>query len=34
MGAIITNNQKLYDKLFLITKSCGAVPGPMDCFLA
>ncbi len=34
MGALITNNQKLYDKLFLITKSCGAVPGPMDCFLA
>ena len=34
MGALITNNQKLYQKLFLITKSCGAVPGPMDCFLA
>ena len=34
MGALITNNQKIYDKLFLITKSCGAVPGPMDCFLA
>ena len=34
MGAIITNSQELYDKLFLITKSCGAVPGPMDCFLA
>ena len=34
MGALITNNQKLYDELFLITKSCGAVPGPMDCFLA
>ncbi|MBJ04938.1 MAG: cystathionine gamma-synthase [Flavobacteriales bacterium] len=34
MGALITNNPKLYEKLFLITKSCGAVPGPMDCFLA
>jgi len=34
MGALITNNKTLYEKLFLITKSCGAVPGPMDCFLA
>ena len=34
MGALITNNKKLYEQLFLITKSCGAVPGPMDCFLA
>ena len=34
MGALIMNNSKLYDQLFLITKSCGAVPGPMDCFLA
>ena len=28
------NNVNIYDKLFLITKSCGAIPGPMDCFLA
>ena len=34
MGALILNNQKIYNDLFLITKSCGAVPGPMDCFLA
>ena len=34
MGAIVTNDKFLYQKLFLITKSCGAVPGPMDCFLA
>ena len=34
MGALSTNNQEIYDRLFLITKSCGAVPGPMDCFLA
>ncbi|MAQ70216.1 MAG: cystathionine gamma-synthase [Flavobacteriales bacterium] len=34
MGALIINNSELYDQLFLITKSCGAVPGPMDCFLA
>lgn len=34
MGALIMNNPKLYNRLFLITKSCGAIPGPMDCFLA
>tara|TARA_B100001142_G_C14225441_1_gene613286 strand:+ start:1 stop:843 length:843 start_codon:yes stop_codon:yes gene_type:complete len=34
MGALIMNDLKIYEKLFLITKSCGAVPGPMDCFLA
>ena len=34
MGALVLNNQVIYEKLFLITKSCGAVPGPMDCFLA
>ena len=34
MGALVLNNQKIYNDLFLITKSCGAVPGPMDCFLA
>ena len=34
MGALVVNNQIIYEKLFLITKSCGAVPGPMDCFLA
>ena len=34
LGALITNTKTIYEKLFLITKSCGAVPGPMDCFLA
>ena len=34
LGALITNNKNLYENLFLITKSCGAIPGPMDCFLA
>ena len=34
MGALVLNNKRLYEELFLITKSCGAVPGPMDCFLA
>lgn len=32
-GAIMLNDQKLRDKLYFIQKSCGAVPGPMDCFL-
>ena len=34
MGALIMKKTSIYKKLFLITKSCGAVPGPMDCFLA
>ncbi len=32
-GALILNNQELRDQLYFIQKSCGAVPGPMDCFL-
>ena len=27
------NDKELREKLYLIQKSCGAVPGPMDCFL-
>ncbi len=27
------NDQKLRDELYFIQKSCGAVPGPQDCFL-
>jgi cystathionine beta-lyase/cystathionine gamma-synthase len=27
------NDAKLREELFFIQKSCGAVPGPMDCFL-
>jgi cystathionine beta-lyase/cystathionine gamma-synthase len=27
------NDQELRDQLYFIQKSCGAVPGPMDCFL-
>lgn len=34
MGALVANNQELYDRLYFITNSSGAVPGPMDCFLA
>lgn len=33
MGAICTNNDKLYDELAFIANSCGATPGPMDSFL-
>jgi len=32
-GALIMNDSILRDQLFFIQKSCGAVPGPMDCFL-
>lgn len=32
-GALMINDQKLRDDLYFIQKSCGAVPGPMDCFL-
>ena len=33
MGALMMNSDELREKLFFIQKSCGAVPGPMDCFL-
>jgi cystathionine beta-lyase/cystathionine gamma-synthase len=33
-GALMLNDQKLRDDLYFIQKSCGAVPGPQDCFLA
>lgn len=32
-GALIVNDKTLRDELHFIQKSCGAVPGPMDCFL-
>jgi cystathionine beta-lyase/cystathionine gamma-synthase len=32
-GALIINDKALRDELYFIQKSCGAVPGPMDCFL-
>ncbi len=32
-GALIMNDNSLKDQLYFIQKSCGAVPGPMDCFL-
>jgi cystathionine gamma-lyase len=33
MGALVTNDTALYDRLYFILNSCGANPGPMDCFL-
>jgi len=32
-GCLMMNDQELRDQLYFIQKSCGAVPGPMDCFL-
>lgn len=33
MGALITNDNTLHEQLYFILNSCGANPGPMDCFL-
>jgi len=32
-GCLVINDIELRDKLYFIQKSCGAVPGPQDCFL-
>jgi len=32
-GSLVMNDQSLRDQLYFIQKSCGAVPGPQDCFL-
>ena len=32
-GCLVMNDQGLREQLYFIQKSCGAVPGPMDCFL-
>jgi cystathionine beta-lyase/cystathionine gamma-synthase len=32
-GCLVMNDKDLRDQLYFIQKSCGAVPGPMDCFL-
>jgi cystathionine beta-lyase/cystathionine gamma-synthase len=32
-GCLVMNNAALREQLYFIQKSCGAVPGPMDCFL-
>jgi cystathionine gamma-lyase len=33
MGALVVNEEKLYQDLAFIHNSCGAVPGPQDSFL-
>jgi cystathionine beta-lyase/cystathionine gamma-synthase len=32
-GALMMNSDALREQLYFIQKSCGAVPGPQDCFL-
>lgn len=32
-GCLAMNSDELREKLYFIQKSCGAVPGPQDCFL-
>jgi cystathionine beta-lyase/cystathionine gamma-synthase len=32
-GCLMMNDAQLREQLYFIQKSCGAVPGPMDCFL-
>lgn len=32
-GCLMMNDKDLRDQLYFIQKSCGAVPGPQDCFL-
>jgi len=33
MGALVTNDDKLFEQLAFIHNSCGATPGPQDSFL-
>ena len=33
MGALIVNDDQLVEDLAFIQNSCGAIPGPQDCFL-
>jgi cystathionine gamma-lyase len=33
MGALIVKSDALHERLAFIQNSCGATPGPMDCFL-
>ena len=32
-GCLIMNDEKIYEQLKFIQNSCGAIPGPQDCFL-
>jgi cystathionine gamma-lyase len=33
MGALVVNDEKLHQELAFLQNSCGATPGPQDCFL-
>lgn len=33
MGALVVNDEDMRNRLAFIQNACGAVPGPMDCFL-
>jgi cystathionine gamma-lyase len=33
MGALVTDQDELHERLAFIHNSCGATPGPLDCFL-
>lgn len=33
LGAVVVNDEAVAEKLAFIQNSCGAVPGPQDCFL-
>lgn len=33
MGMVVTSNPEIAEKLAFLQNSCGAVPGPQDCFL-
>ena len=33
MGALVLNDDQLYERLLFLQNACGAVPGPQDCFL-
>ncbi len=33
MGALVCNSDDLHERLIFIQNSCGATPGPQDCFL-
>lgn len=33
MGALVVNEEKLAKEIYRIQNTCGAVPGPQDCFL-
>ncbi|VVC32716.1 Pyridoxal phosphate-dependent transferase, subdomain 2,Pyridoxal phosphate-dependent transferase [Cinara cedri] len=33
MGALVTNNKELYDKLYVYQYTCGNVPSSFDCYM-